>query len=227
MNRPGAPAGGPGPRPQGDGRGGRVGLLGGSFNPAHDGHRHLSLLALSRLALDEVWWLVSPQNPLKPSRGMAPLAQRLARARRVAAHPRIRVTDLEARLGTRYTADTLAELRRRFPRRRFVWLMGADNLAQIVRWRRWRRVFRLAPVAILARPQYASNPLATRAARRWAAYRVPEARAAELAAKPPPAWTFITGPTHPASATRIREREAAAGRAEGNRGSAPGERRRR
>ncbi|MBO0712928.1 MAG: nicotinate-nicotinamide nucleotide adenylyltransferase, partial [Acetobacteraceae bacterium] len=117
----------------------RIGLLGGSFNPAHGGHLHVSLLALRHLALDEIWWLVSPQNPLKPADGMAPFANRLEQARRVAAeHPRIRVTDLENRLGaSRYTADTLQALRRRFPRLRFVWLMGGDNLVQIPRWQRW------------------------------------------------------------------------------------------
>ncbi len=133
----------------GDRRHRRVGLLGGSFNPAHDGHLHVSREALKRLRLDEIWWLVSPQNPLKPVAGMASLADRLVGARNVAgmgAH--IRVTDLEARLGTRYTADTLAALRRRFPRTRFVWLMGADNLRQISRWDRWERIFALAPIAV-------------------------------------------------------------------------------
>src|SRR3954471_15978292 len=108
----------------------RIGLLGGSFNPAHEGHVHLSREAIKRLDLDEVWWLVSPQNPLKPARGMAPLEERMAGAVRLAEPPRLRVTDLEARLGTRYTADTILALKRRFPATRFVWLMGADNLRQ-------------------------------------------------------------------------------------------------
>ncbi len=119
----------------------RVGLLGGSFNPAHAGHRHISLEALKRLDLDEVWWLVAPQNPLKPARGMAPFKTRLGAAAKLADDRRIKVLDLEAQLGTHYTVDTLAALQRRFPRTRFVWLMGADNLAQIRHWRRWTEIF--------------------------------------------------------------------------------------
>lgn len=132
----------------------RIGLLGGSFNPAHAGHRRLSLHAIRALGLDEVWWLVSPGNPLKPEKGMAPYAVRLASARKVARHAPIRATDIEARLGTRYTADTLAKLVRRYPRHRFVWLMGADNLAQFHRWRQWRTIARTVPIAVVARPGY-------------------------------------------------------------------------
>ena len=124
--------------PWGDRRRVRIGLLGGSFNPAHSGHRHVAERALAALGLDQVWLLVSPGNPLKPSRGMAPFAARLASARRIADGRRVVATGIEARLGTRYTADTLAELRRRFPRARFVLLLGADNLEQLPRWRRWR-----------------------------------------------------------------------------------------
>src|SRR5690606_10326285 len=150
----------------------RVGLLGGSFNPAHAGHRHISLEALRRLKLDEIWWLVTPQNPLKPVCGTAPLDRRVAAARRVADHPRIRVTDIERRLGTRYTADTLAALTARFPRTRFVWLMGADNLAQIHRWRHWTRIFHTVPIAVLDRPTYSLKASGGVAARRFARYRV-------------------------------------------------------
>ncbi len=131
-----------------------TGLLGGSFNPAHRGHRALSLGALKHLGLDEVWWLVSPGNPLKPAKGMAPLAARVASARRMARRAPIRVTAIEAELGTRFTADTLAELIRRFPDRRFVWLMGADNLAQFHRWRDWRKIAAMVPIAVIARPGY-------------------------------------------------------------------------
>ena len=120
-----------------DHRNRRIGLLGGSFNPAHAGHRYISTEALRRLDLDEVWWLVSPQNPLKSQSGMAPFSQRLSHAASVARHPRIRVSAIEAEMGTRYTADTLAMLVRRFPAARFVWLMGADNLMQIPKWRDW------------------------------------------------------------------------------------------
>ena len=132
----------------------RIGLLGGSFNPAHRGHRAISLAAIDALGLDEVWWLVSPGNPLKAARGMAPMAVRLASARAMARRARIRPTDLEARLGTVYTVDTVRAIRRRFPNHRFVWLMGGDNLAQFHRWRDWRRLAREVPIAVIARPGY-------------------------------------------------------------------------
>ncbi len=186
----------------------RIGLLGGSFNPAHEGHRHLSLWAMRRLGLDRVWWLVSPQNPLKASDGMAPLAERLAVARRVARHRAIRVTDIERALGTRYTADTLSALVRRFPRARFVWLMGADNLRQIRRWDRWTAIFETLPVAVFDRPSYALGALSGLAARRFGPARIPASAARSLADRPAPAWTFVTMPLHPASATRIRNRRA-------------------
>ncbi len=184
----------------------RIGLLGGSFNPAHHGHLHLSLEALKRVDLDEVWWLVSPQNPLKPAAGMGAFADRLAEARRVAAgHRRIRVTDLESRLGGRhYTADTLKALRRRFPRLRFVWLMGADNLAQLRHWQRWTEIFQTVPIAVFDRPSYSLRALAGLAARRFALRRVPAAAARRLAETKPPAWAFFHTPLDPNSATRIR-----------------------
>lgn len=181
----------------------RVGLLGGSFNPAHDGHLYISVEALGRLALDQVWWLVSPQNPLKPAAGMAPLAERLAEARRVARHPRIRVLDLERRLGTRYTIDTLRRLVA-WPRLRPVWLIGADNLLQLPRWRHWRELLRLAPVAVLERAPYSYAALVGQAARSFARARVAAGRAIELADLPPPAWLFIRLRAHPASSTAIR-----------------------
>jgi nicotinate-nucleotide adenylyltransferase len=133
----------------------RIGLLGGSFNPAHRGHRAISLAAIRALDLDEVWWLVSPGNPLKDkSRDMAPQAVRLASARAMARHAPIRVSDIEARLGTRYTADTLRKLVRLYPKKRFVWLMGGDNLAQFDQWRNWRGIAREVPIAVIARPGY-------------------------------------------------------------------------
>ncbi len=187
-----------------DRRARRVGLLGGSFNPAHRGHRHVSLLALKRLDLDEIWWLVSPQNPLKPVQGMASLDERLRSAAAVARDPRIKVTDLEARLGTRYTADTLSELRRRFPRTRFVWLMGADNLGQIQHWERWQRIFELAPIAVFARPAYSLGALGGLAAHRFARARIRPERARHLADMNPPAWIFFATRLDPLSATEIR-----------------------
>ncbi|MGC2856768.1 nicotinate-nucleotide adenylyltransferase [Novispirillum sp. DQ9] len=194
------------PCPWGDHRRTTVGLLGGSFNPAHAGHRHISVEALKRLGLDEVWWLVSPQNPLKASAGMAPLAVRLEHARRVAAHPRIRVSALEARLGSTYTADLLAALPRRFPQARFVWLMGADNLVQIPRWKAWQSIFSRTPVAILDRGTYAKQALTGKAAQRFAAARLPAHRARALAGEEPPAWVFLPIRRHAASATDIRAR---------------------
>lgn len=198
------------PSPLGHGGAMRVGLLGGSFNPAHSGHRHLSEAALKRLALDRVWWLVSPQNPLKPAGGMAPLAERIAAARAIARHPRIVVTDIEARLGTRYTADTLAALTMRFPRLRFVWLMGADNLIQIPQWKHWSRIFNTVPVAIFERPSYSLRALAGKAARRYGPFRLPESAAATLADQAPPAWVFCRMRLDPTSATAIRARRRTA-----------------
>jgi nicotinate-nucleotide adenylyltransferase len=182
----------------------RIGLLGGSFNPAHPGHLHLSREALKRLDLDEVWWLVSPQNPLKAKRGMAAFARRLEAARALARHPRIRVVDLEDRLGTRYTVDTLAALARRFPRTRFVWLMGADILVEITRWKAWPEIFLRVPVAVFARPTYCHKALAGVAAQRFAAARVPPGAARRLAEMKPPAWTFLWMKLDPRSATAIR-----------------------
>lgn len=187
-----------------------VGLLGGSFNPAHDGHRHASVEALRRLGLDAVWWLVSPQNPLKARAGMAPLEERLAGARAAARHPRIVVTDLECVLGTVYTAETLDRLRALFPRTRFVWLMGADNLIQVPRWQHWERIFRRTLVAVLNRPPYSSRALGGKAAQRFRRHRIGASRARRLPLTGPPAWAFLTHPLHPASATEIRRRRALA-----------------
>jgi nicotinate-nucleotide adenylyltransferase len=182
-------------------------VLGGSFNPAHDGHRHISLAALRWLRLDEVWWLVSPQNPLKPVAGMASLAKRLATAGIVARHPRIRVTGLEQRLGTRFTADTLSLLVRRFPRSRFVWLMGADNMQQIPHWDRWNRIFRTVAVAVFDRSPYSKGALAGKAARRFGRWRL--RAVGRLAGVVPPAWVFLHVRPHPASATAIRRQRPA------------------
>ena len=149
----------------------RVGLLGGSFNPAHGGHRRISLFAREALGLDEVWWLVSPGNPLKPKAGMAPLAARLAAARKTARRAPIRVTAIERELGTKYTIDTLRSLIRRYPKRRFVWLMGSDNLAQFHRWREWRKIARAMPIAVIARPGYDAAAIASPAMAWLARYR--------------------------------------------------------
>lgn len=198
----------------------RIGLLGGSFNPAHAGHLHISKLALQRLGLDYVWWLVSPQNPLKPVEGMAPLVERLRAAHAVArAHPRVRVSAIEARLGTRYTVDTLAALRRHFPATRFVWLMGADNLAQVVRWKQWSRIFHLTAIAVVARGSYVMRALAGKAAKRFRRFRVTPGRARRMASKAPPVWAFLPTPLHAASATAIRAKGKKQGQAFNDRGS--------
>ena len=183
----------------------RVGLFGGSFNPAHEGHAHVAREALKRLALDEIWLLVSPQNPLKPQAGMAPFAARMASAGAVCAgDPRLRVVALEDWLGTRYTADTLAACRRRFRRTRFVWIMGADNLAQIDRWERWQSIFHKMVIAVFARPAYSTKALAGKAARAFSTARVGPRRVRRLATQAPPAWTYFPVRLNPASATRIR-----------------------
>jgi nicotinate-nucleotide adenylyltransferase len=186
----------------------RIGILGGSFNPAHPGHLDISTAAIHRLDLDEVWWLVSPQNPMKRSDGMAPFGERLAGARRVARDGRIKVTDLEKRLGTHYTAESLRAILQRFPDCRFVWLMGADNLAQIAQWRDWQQIFHLLPIAVFARPTYCFLALAAKAARRFARHRLKESAGRRLATAVPPAWLFVHGRLNPISATEIRQRRS-------------------
>ncbi len=186
-------------------KGERIGLLGGSFNPAHEGHLHISRLALARLRLDRVWWLVSPQNPLKSAAGMAALADRLAGARAMAAAvPQISVSDMELELGTRYSADTVGALRRRRPDVKFVWIMGADLLREVHRWKKWRSLFRGIPIAIFARPPYPLQALSSPAARRFAAARIKAYRASTLADRRPPAWAYLRTRRHWQSATKIR-----------------------
>ncbi len=182
----------------------RIGLLGGSFNPAHGGHLHVARLALARLGLDQVWLVVSPGNPLKPRRGMAPLAQRLAGARALADGRRILATAIECDLGTRYAVDTARALRRRFPRARFVWLLGADNLVQLPRWHRWTRFVAALPVAVIARPGCVRQALSGMAARRLHSARCPVHDANGLADHAPPAWVFLPVRLHQGSATAIR-----------------------
>jgi nicotinate-nucleotide adenylyltransferase len=182
----------------------RIGLLGGSFNPAHEGHRHVSLEALKRLGLDEVWWLVSPQNPLKAGDGMEPLTTRVARAKQIAHHPRIRVDAPELLLGTRYTLDTVRAFNRLYPKARFVWLMGSDILPQLKDWAGWRDLFAAIPIAAFARPGWSYAALASAAPRAFARYRIDAACARTLASCPPPAWCFIPSRLDSHSATAIR-----------------------
>jgi nicotinate-nucleotide adenylyltransferase len=182
----------------------RTGLLGGSFNPAHRGHRHVSLAALDALGLDEIWWLVSPGNPLKAKKGMAPFGARLASARRAARGAPIRVTAIERALGTVYTADTLARLVRRFPRRRFIWLMGTDNLAQFHRWRDWRRIATLVPIAVATRPGYDGAALKAPAWGWLRRFVRPAAMARNWTTWRPPALVLLSLPPDPTSATALR-----------------------
>lgn len=191
----------------GDRRRVRVGLLGGSFNPAHEGHRHVAALALRRLRLHQVWLMVSPGNPLKPKRGMASLAERMASARAIAGR-RMLVTGIEASLHTRYTVDTLRILRTRFPRVRFVWLMGADNLEQLPAWNEWLEIARHSRFAVLPRPTYNHRALAGQASQRLRRYRLPAHMAAALAGSRPPAWVFLPARQNPQSATAIRARRS-------------------
>ena len=180
-----------------------VGLLGGSFDPAHAGHVHITREALKRFGLDQVWWLVSPGNPLK-ARGPAPLDQRMERAQQVMQHPRVQVTDIEAALGTRYTAQTLARLRQSYPKVRFVWLMGADNLAQFHLWQDWRQIAQTVPMGILARPGQRISARMSRAAALYAPYRIPGRYSQLLARADAPAWCFVNVPMNDASSTAIR-----------------------
>jgi nicotinate-nucleotide adenylyltransferase len=182
----------------------RIGLLGGSFNPAHRAHRAISVFALRALGLDEVWWLVSPGNPLKDAETMAPLAARLGSAERMARGARIRATAIEAKLGTRYTVDTLRALRRRFPEHTFIWLMGADNLLQFHRWRDWRGIARTVPIAVIARPGYSEAARAS-AAMGWLRRFVRPARQRNSwTTWRPPALVLLRFRPDPTSATAIR-----------------------
>lgn len=182
----------------------RIGLLGGSFNPAHSGHRAISLAALDALGLDEVWWLVSPGNPLKQKAGMAPLAARLASARAMARRSRIRPTDIEARLGTVYTVDTIAALQRRYSNNQFVWLMGADNLAQFHLWRDWRRIAREVPIAVIARPGYDARAHAAVAMGWLRRFVRPADQAKSWTMWRLPALVLLRFRPDPTSATRLR-----------------------
>ena len=181
----------------------RIGLLGGSFNPAHQGHLHVAKLALRRLRLDQVWLLVSPGNPLKPQAGMAPFVQRLQGASRIGRNRRVVASGIEATLGTRFTVDTLRVLLRRFPAARFVWIMGADILAQLPRWRRWTDIVRRLAFVVLPRPGYTQRALAGQAAHRLGAQRRPT-REARLLPGAAPGWVFLPGQQTAISATEIR-----------------------
>jgi len=181
----------------------KIGLLGGSFNPAHAGHTHISDVAIKRLGLDYVWWLVAPQNPLKPTQGMAPLPRRLEfAAEETFGHPRIEVMDIEHAFGTRYTIDTLVKLKRRFPGVHFVWLMGSDNLDQFRRWKRWQDIVKTVPIAVVTRPGSVMAMLRAKPAIRFCRGRSCDYRG--LPTANPPAIAVLDGPRNPLSSTEIR-----------------------
>ena len=182
-------------------RGMVVGLLGGSFDPAHEGHVHISREALKRMGLDQVWWLVTPANPLK-ARQPAPMADRIGRAKAVMRDPRVKITALEARLGTRATFDTITRLKAIYPGVTFVWLMGADNLVQFHRWGRWRDILRLVPVGVLARPGAGVQARLSVAARAFRVHQVD--RGENLRGRKAPVWAFVNLPMNDASSTEIR-----------------------
>lgn len=181
-----------------------IGLFGGSFNPPHEAHALVSDIALKRLGLDQIWWIVTPGNPLKARTPPPPLEVRMAACRALTQDPRVVITGFERELGTPYTASTLAFLKRRYPQVNFVWVMGADCLVQFHRWQRWRSIFQMMPVAVVNRPGFHFKALAGPASRTFKKQRIDEARAAGLAQRTAPAWTFLTGPLSTQSSTRLR-----------------------
>ena len=190
-------------------RGMKVGLYGGSFNPAHEGHAHVAETARQRLGLDRVIWLVAPQNPLKSSAETRPLTRRMAGVRAFARDRGMIVSDVESRIGTRYTLDTILALKARFPGVHFVWIMGADSLVGFHRWRGWTQILRAVPVAVVSRPWISLKSRSSPAARRFAAARLPFHRAKALPSQAPPAWIFLYGPLNFQSSTALRERMSA------------------
>lgn len=189
----------------------RIGLFGGTFDPPHAAHRAACLLALRRLGLDRVWWLVTPGNPLKDTQGLAPLDRRVEAAQKLAHHPRIDVSDLEAHLGTSYTYETISYLVRRCPDLRFVWIMGADNLRSFHRWQRWRDIAALVPIAVVDRLGPSLYSTASAAGQALARARIPESAARTLPERRPPAWVYLHGLKSPLSSTALRAARALKG----------------
>jgi nicotinate-nucleotide adenylyltransferase len=186
-------------------RGQTIGLLGGSFDPPHAGHVHITRQAMRRFGLDRVWWIVSPGNPLKKN-GPAEFERRFSACQQVTQHPRVLVSDLEQQFGTTFTADTLQQLLPLFPSVRFVWLMGADNLAQFHHWDNWRKIIATVPIGVLARPGQVVQAGLSPVARTYSRYRIPARQSGALAHHTAPCWSLVTGPTVDISSTEIRDR---------------------
>ncbi len=182
----------------------KIGLFGGSFNPPHEGHVHVCELAFRSAALDQIWWMVTPGNPLKDHTNLAPLEERIRHCREISKHPRIKITAFEKSLNVRYTADTLRRLKQMRPRLKFVWIMGADNLAGFHRWQNWRHIASMMPIIVVDRPGSTLSYLSAPAALTLSRYRVDEDDASRLPDMKPPAWTFIHGPRNGLSSTKLR-----------------------
>lgn len=185
----------------------KIGLLGGSFNPAHEGHLYISEHALKLLELDEIWWLVSPQNPLKSETEMAPLEERTESAQKIAINSNIKVTNLESELNTQYSIDTIKAIKEKNPQDKFVWLIGADNLANFDMWKDWQEIFKSIPIAVFDREPYSRDALESKAATEFKSNKMEENNSGELTETEPPAWVYLKIPTHPASSTNIRKLE--------------------
>jgi nicotinate-nucleotide adenylyltransferase len=182
----------------------RIGVMGGTFNPPHDGHRIAAEAAMKRLRLDQLWWLITPGNPLKSHDGLSPLEARMDLVRTFTRGPKMKITGFERELGTRYTAGTLSFLKRRYPATRFVWIMGADNLAFFHRWQHWRHIAKIMPIAVVDRPGWRHAGLSSPAAQALKRYRLPESEAASLASRKPPAWMLLTIRLSGLSSTALR-----------------------
>lgn len=185
----------------------KIGLLGGSFNPAHEGHRHISLIAMQKLNLDAVWWMITPQNPLKSDHETQPLKERIKSAEAAAQYPHIYPTGIEAKLKTKYTSDTLPKLKSYFPKTHFVWIMGMDNLHNIHEWEKWQEIFYTMPIAVMSRPPHDDHLQSAPATQTFKKHQIPEHKAQDLLTSPLPSWCILTHPLNHQSSTNIRQQK--------------------